>query len=226
MTAPSLESFFAGGGGKSVSWKDKPIGTTVSGTVTAVHPPQQQTDPVTQEKQFKKNGEPKVSVRVDLATSERDPADPEDDGSRGLYVQGWMQGAIGDAIRKATGAPGAPQIGAQITVTLSEREPNTNPVLNPINKFTATYVPPAAAATQQFFGADTAPVLSTASGQPVVHQQAVPPLPGQAGYVAPPPAAPAVPLEPPQGITAAAWSVMPDATKQQLIKAMAEAPPF
>lgn len=150
MTAPTLDSFFAGGGGKSVSWKDKPIGTSVSGTIKMVHPPAPQIDPVTQQPVVK-NGVPKMQVRIDLLTNERDPADPEDDGTRSLYVKGWMQGAIGDAMRKA-GKQGAPEVGAKLHVELTEREPNVNPALNPTNKFKATYEPPSSQATGEFFG--------------------------------------------------------------------------
>jgi hypothetical protein len=201
MTQPSLESFFAGGGGKSISWKDKPIGTTISGTIRAVHPPQQQTDPATGEKQFKKNGEPKLSVRVDLDTSERDPEDPEDDGSRGLYVQGWMQGAIGDAIRQA-GHSGPPEVGAQLSVTLTAREANSNPALNPINKFTAIYVRPTATATQRFFN------QSPGIGEPTT------------------PTGP----QRPESINEAAWAAMPPETQKQVAATFASMssgqPPF
>lgn len=193
MSTPSLESFFFGGGGKSVSWKDKPIGTSVTGTIVAVNPPQQQTDPVDGKPQFKRDGvTPKMSVRIDLATAERDPQDPDDDGSRGLYVQGWMQGAIGDALRKA-GRQGPPEVGGTLTVTLSEREPNANPALNAINKFTAVYVSPSAQSTGEFFNGSAPP----ATPEPVLNR--------------------------PHGITEAAWAIMPEETKKQLVATL---PPF
>lgn len=150
MTQPTLDSFFSGGG-KSISWRDKPLNTTVAGTIKAVHPPVQQVDPADNKPKFRKDGSPQMVVRIDLATNERDPQDPEDDGSRGLYVQGWMVGAIGEAVRKS-GHQGSPEVGGYITVTLTAREPNaTNPALNPTNKFSATYTRPQVAATGQFF---------------------------------------------------------------------------
>lgn len=216
MTAPSLDSFFAGGGGKSISWKDKPIGTTVSGTIKAVNPPQQQTDPKDGSLQFKKNGEPKMSVRIDLATNFRayemtkapdDPNEP-DDGDRGLYVQSWLQGAIGDALRKA-GRTGPPEVGGQLTVTLIERTPNDIPALSPVNKFSAVYVSPSTAATGQFFGNTQAipqPGYAPGSG----YQQAAPP---------------ALPPRP-SAIAEAAWNAMDDATKRSVATTMADVPPF
>lgn len=176
MTQPTqtLDSFFGGGsGGRGISWRDQPIGTTVSGTITAVHEPVQQIDPVKNEPVFKKNGQPKMQVRVDLDTAWRNwemtkrPDDPSevDDGSRSLYIKGWMQGAIGDAMRKA-GHQGAPQVGAKISVTLSEREPNDNPVLSPTNKFTATYEQPGSVATGEFFGAGGSASPAPAEAEP------------------------------------------------------------
>jgi hypothetical protein len=179
MTQPTLESFFSGGGGKSISWKDMPIGTTFGGTIKTVNAPAQQTDPADGKPVFKKDGvTPKMAVRIDLATTLRDPQDPEDDGSRSLYITGWMQGAVGDACRKA-GAK-TPEVGGQLFVTLTEREPNaTNPRLNPTNKFTAAYQAPTAAATQQFF-AGQAPQQPGGNGiyqAPALPPAATPPAP-------------------------------------------------
>jgi hypothetical protein len=203
MTAPTLDSFFAGGGGKSVSWKDKPIGTSVTGTIKTVHPPAPQIDPVTQQPVVK-NGVAKMQVRIDLLTAERDASDPDDDGTRSLYVKGWMQGAIGDAMRKA-GVQGAPQVGAKLHVELTEREPNVNPALNPTNKFKATYEPPSSAATGEFF-----------SGGPITA------VGGGGGAAAEP--------EPqrPAAITQAAWDSMPLEAKKSVAATMggSDEPPF
>lgn len=178
MTQPTIAGFFSGGGGKSLSWKDVPVGTTYSGTILAVHPPEQQTDVVTKMPVFKKDGvTPKMSVRIDLQTNLRDPSDPDDDGRRGLYVQGWMQGAIGDALRKA--GANEPEVGGQLAVQLSERTPNDTPGLNPINKFIAQYVK--APVTNGFFGV---PQSAAQAPQPQAPQQPVPqPNISGVGYV-------------------------------------------
>lgn len=245
MSQPSIDSFFSGGGGKSVSWKDKPVGTTVSGTIKRVHEPQQITDPATKKPVFKPDGvTPKMQVRIDLATNERDPMDPDDDGSRGLYVQGWMQGAIGDAIRKS-GAQGGPQVGAQLSVALSERTPNDNPAMAPINKFVAQYVPPSPAggffeqqAPQQFAQPPVqqqVPTPSFQAGGGYVQQpqaQAAPApaaatlTPEQmAAFMNPPAqapaAAPAAPqLVKPNEISQVAWDQMDASTKQAVVNTL------
>lgn len=184
MTEPqSISSFFSGGGGKSLSWKDVPIGTTYTGVIKAVHPPQQATDPATQQPAFTRQNKPKMQVRIDLATSYRDPQDPEDDGTRSLYVGGWMTGAIGDACRKA-GATEGPVVGGTLTVRLIDREAPDRPGLNPTNKYDALYQPGAVAAG--FFGGQAPANGMAPLGAPP--QQAPAPVPsisGQ-GYVVPP----------------------------------------
>jgi hypothetical protein len=248
MTQPSLESLFGGGGGKSVSWKDKPIGTVAGGTIKTVQPPAQVTDLVTKEPKFKKNGQPVMHVRIDLATNERDPQDPEDDGSRSLYAQGWMFGAIGDAMRTA-GVEGTPQPGAQLWVTLTDRTPPDTPGLNPTNKFSAVYIPGPAVATNQLFAQQPA-YVAPAAQQPAYAVPVPPPqyAPAPGGYAAPPPtyvqqppvpqqviqqappvqqAPPAAPLPPkPDSLAQAAWDTMPDDVKRSVAATFAGLPPF
>lgn len=235
MSQPTLESFFSGGG-KSFSWKDKPIGTTISGTIKAVHAPTQQTDPKDGSPVFRKDGSPKMSVRIDLATNERDPQDPDDDGSRALYVQGWMTGAIGNALRKA-GRQGPPEVGAQLTVTLTEREAPANAALSPTNKFSATYVSPAVQATDQFFnqppnGQPPAPPGYQQGPPPQFAQQPVQQAPPQQYTQAPVQqafaAASPAPPEPqrPAAISEAAWAAMDASTKAAVAATMSQVPNF
>lgn len=208
MTTPTLDSFFSAGGGKSVSWKDKPVGTTVSGTITMVHPPTQVTDYITKEPKFKKDGSPVLQVRIDLATTERE--DNDDDGVRSLYSSGWMTGAIGEAIRKATGTPGAPQVGGTLTVRLSERAPSDTPGLT-YNKYDAHYVPPSPAAG---FFAEGAPqqggALPPLGGQAAPQQPVPQPSINGTGYVQPPAQAPLGAPAPAAAPPAAAGPLSPE----------------
>lgn len=138
----ALAGFFSGGGKTA---KFPTIGTTVSGTIRAVHPPEAQTDLTTG-----KEIPDKYQVRIDLDTDDRDPSDPEDTGSRTLYVKGWMRGAIGDAVRRA-GVQGPPAPGGRLTVTFSSEKPS-GVGLSPTKIYDAVYVPPSAASTAGFFG--------------------------------------------------------------------------
>lgn len=137
----SIGSFFSGGG-NAVSFPT--IGSSVTGTISAVHPPEPVMDPATRKPSTDKNGRTKMQVRIELATDERDPTDEFDDGSRTLYVKSWMSNAIGDALRKA--GKTEPEIGGKLTVTFTSEEP-TAPGLNPAKKYSAVYVPPKAGAS-------------------------------------------------------------------------------
>jgi hypothetical protein len=140
----ALAGFFSGGGGKSAKFPT--IGTTIAGTITAVHPPEPQRDFTTG-----LDVPGKTQVRIELATDQRDPEIEFDDGSRTLYVRGWMTGAIGEAIRKS--GVKEPQIGGQLSVTYIKDGQPTRPGFQGPKQFSATYTPPTAAqaSTSGFF---------------------------------------------------------------------------
>lgn len=191
MTQPaSLTGFFAGGGKAA---KFPTIGTTVSGTIKAIHPPEVQRD-------YESGNElpGKYQVRIELATDLRDPEIEFDDGSRTLYVKGWMQGAIGNALRKA--GVKEPQAGATLSVTyVRDGQPNRPGMRGP-KQYEATYTP--SSGTGDFFG-----------GQPA-----------QAPVAAPDGNAP-IPDTPPAGIDPKAWAAMPTDAKQAIANTMA-LPPY
>ena len=147
MTAPNdVAGFFGATSGKGISFPN--AGDSVTGIITAIHPPEQQTDPATQSLSFDKNGRPKMQVRIDLLTELRDSGIEHDDGSRTLYVRGWMKGSVGDALRKA--GEKEPRIGGKLTVTFTHQEAPSAPGLSGVKKFDAVYEPPLSAAGQHF----------------------------------------------------------------------------
>jgi hypothetical protein len=99
-----------------------------------VHPPEQQTD---FETRLPVAG--KYQIRIDLLTDERDPEIEGDDGTRTLYVKGWMQGSIGDALRKA--GVKEPQKGAKLTVKYTGDGAPTRPGLRGPKQYEAHYEP-------------------------------------------------------------------------------------
>lgn len=188
--APSVAGFFSGGGKTA---KFPTIGTTVTGTITAVHPPEPQRDFQTQQEI-----PGKTQVRIELQTEDRDPEIEFDDGSRTLYVKGWMTGAIGDALRKANVKE--PQVGATLSVTYTGDGQPSRPGFSGPKQYSATYTPPTSN-TGQFFNQ------------------------GQAQQPAAPQNAP-IPNDPPPGIDPKAWAAMPADAKQAIANSMAAAPPF
>lgn len=194
MTA-SLSGFFTSGGKAA---KFPTIGSSITGTITAIHPPENQRDFETGQ-----DIPGKTQVRIELQTELRDPEIEFDDGSRTLYVRGWMKGSIGDALRKA--GVNEPKIGGTLTVTYTEDGAASRPGLRGPKKYTAEYVAPQASTTA-FFNGPQQQATSTADAQP----QNAP-----------------IPLQPPAGIDPAAWTVMPTDAKQAIANTMMAAkPPF
>lgn len=247
MTQPNnttVAGFFSGG---SKAVKFEKLGDSVNGVITAIHPPEYQTDMKTKQPIPDGRGGFKLQIRIDLQTNLRDPSIDNDDGQRTLYVKGWMRGALGDALRVA-GAQ-QPEIGGVLTVTYNDSEPSSTPGFDPTKKFVAQYVKPTpnAAAAGQFLtgGAPGQPPAPNGYGQvpqPAPQQgfQGAYPPPGgyqqppvaQApqqvpGYVGAPPPAPAGPEpERPAAISEQAWAAMDPATKAQTAQIMANVPPF
>jgi hypothetical protein len=137
---PSAAELLMGGGGASAKFPI--IGATVSGRITQEPTVEQQKDFTTNELKFYDDGKPQLQVVVTLATAERDPANPDDDGTRRLYIKGQMRTAVSTAVR-AAGAPHL-QVGGTLTVTYSHDGVAKNPRFNAPKNFTATYVPAAA----------------------------------------------------------------------------------
>lgn len=138
MSYDDPNSFIMGGGVPSISWKHAPVGTTVSGPITA--PPQTRavTDYYTKEPRFFKNGDPMKQSVIRFKTALRDSDKPQDDGERALYVKGQNIRALADAIRKA-GAQGV-EVGGWLSATFVREEPTEG---EPRKVLEFVYQPPA-----------------------------------------------------------------------------------
>jgi hypothetical protein len=156
--APSADDFLMGGGVPSAKFPT--IGHTVSGRITERPTVEQQRNYEDDKPKFWDDGKPMMQLVVTFATSERDPENPEDDGTRRLYVKGYMKNAVASAVR-AAGARGL-EVGGILSITYSGDGEKKNPKFNAPKLFTAQYVPAAAA---ELHTPD--PVAS----QPVVQQQ-------------------------------------------------------
>jgi len=131
------------GGGPSISWDQKPIGTTYVGIVArdvTNADIQQQTNFQTKQPEFYRDGRPKFVMKVPLRV---DPQQyPEfAEGEATLFVRGRMRDELVRAMGEA-GVSGAPQGGAAIAVTLVGKKPSGQG-LNPANVFQIQYQPPA-----------------------------------------------------------------------------------
>lgn len=112
---PSLAQVMSGGTPSAIG-KDDPIGTSASGIVKSIEA-QQQHDIDTGAPKFFDNGQPMMQIVVHIATEQRDPTIPGDDGVRAVYVKGKNIGTLRNASRKAM--RDMPHIGDRFTVTYS-----------------------------------------------------------------------------------------------------------
>jgi len=173
-TQPQADMFAGGDTVPSISFKDAPIGATVSGKVTEAPVLVQSRDFDSGNPAFWPDGNPKMSVvtKLVLATGEE----------RGLWAAkpSAMFAAIAEA-QKTAGALIA--VGGTLTITFTGEKPNaTNPRLNAQKLYTVTYVPPNAFEAQQ--AAATGGVGQWGA------QSATPPPPAWAQPAAPVAAAP------------------------------------
>jgi hypothetical protein len=181
----TLDGFYSqpsGGGGPSFKFNGKPIGTSYAGIVARTitnADVRAQTNNAGQVQTYK-DGRPKFVLVVPMQV-QPSPEFPE--GVAGWWVKGQARDELARAMAEAGAPEGPPEAGAAIRVTLvgQRQVPNMNPQLlyrvEYMRPQGAAPVPqPVAAAAQQAPPApqQTAPVMSTATGQPVVHQQQVP----------------------------------------------------
>lgn len=133
MSAQPIDAFAGGDSAPSISFKDAPIGTTYSGTVTEAPSIIQARDYETGNLASWPDGNPKMTVVTKLALTTGE--------ERSLWAPkpSSMFAAIADA-QKAAGALIA--VGGKLTVTFTGEKPNaSNPRLNPQKLYTVTYVP-------------------------------------------------------------------------------------
>jgi len=157
-TPPDVDDLLAGGSA-SISWKDAPIGHTVSGTVVASETVQEN-DYDTGEPKFYSDGNPAWQVVVTLQTDLRE--EPDDDGQRRLYLRGQMFTALRKEMAR-TKAKLRP--GGVLSVTFDHTEPAKNPRHNDRKIYTVHYVPPSEALTDAVLSEPAAPVNAFAPPQ-------------------------------------------------------------
>jgi hypothetical protein len=193
------------------------VGTTVTGTVLREPEARQAKEYRTGVLETWKDGSPKMIVVVQLATSERDPAIPSDDGTRALYIEGKH---LTDAVRKAVRAAGANGIhtGGTLTVQYIADGPAESG-LNPPKLYAAQYTPPAV--SWSGVGAPgNAPTSPAPAGYPQAPAPTYQPAPQPAGYQQPPAAATASVLGAPAGVDPQVWARLDPGQRERVVAAM------
>lgn len=171
LATGSLEDYYGQpsvGGGPSLSWKDKPIGTSYAGIVArdvTNADVQQQTNMRTGQPEFYRDGRPKFVLKVPLKL-QPSPEFPE--GEATWFVKGQARDELVRAMTEA-GQSGSPKAGAGIVVTLTQRRP-TGQGMNPANIVAVRYVP----AEQMNGGQQPAPQQAPAQPAPQTQPPASP----------------------------------------------------
>lgn len=150
-------SLFATESTPALSFRGAPIGTSYSGTVTRAPELVQSRDYLTGEPATWDDGNPKMSVVLNLQVD-------GDELSLWAPKPSALFAALG-AAEKAAGA--AIAVGGTLTVTFTGEKPNaTNPKLNAQKLYTATYAPGSAFAEQPAATPASAPAPQTAAPAP------------------------------------------------------------
>lgn len=160
-----LDSMFAGGGDYAPSVKFAQVGDSVSGEILSVAQQDQRDINDNTQLLYDRNGNVKKQLQVIIQTGLKDwagvariPTDPDskqplpadrDDGRRAIYVKGWMIGAVGAAVEKATGSRGAPRVGGKLAVRYSGTRDTGKP--QPLKLYEAVYQAPANVAQDGMF---------------------------------------------------------------------------
>jgi hypothetical protein len=126
VNLPDPNSLFATVSVPSISFKDSKIGDSFTGTITKLETAQVR-DFDSNEPKFWDDGKPQLQVVLTLDTEYADPTDPEDDGTRKLYLVGAKLTAMKAAV-KEFGKPVA--VGQVITITFTGEKPNANKRFN------------------------------------------------------------------------------------------------
>jgi hypothetical protein len=193
---------FFGGGTPGISFKGEANrGVWKGGQLVKIGERQQSKDFKTKELEYwdEEKTQPKMVLPLTLATTERDPLNPHDDGQRTLWVGAStaLQWAIAEAI-KATSTKLRPGGTLYVQWTGGAGE-----VGDP-KQYTAHWTPPVpgAAAADAMFAQQSAPAAPAAPAAPVapvappVAAPVAPPVAPPAAAV-PPPAPPVAPVAPP-----------------------------
>lgn len=192
----TLDGFYgqpSSGGGAALKFNGKPVGTSYAGIVARPITDadvRAQTNNMGQVQTYR-DGRPKLVMVVPLQVQ---PSQEHPEGVATWWVKGQARDELARAMAEAGAPAGPPEAGAAIRITLVGQRPVPN--MNPANQYRVEYIRPGHApempaqpqpvqqpvsapfqVPQQPMPQQMAPVMSTATGQPVVHQQQVPQMP-------------------------------------------------
>lgn len=158
---PEASDLLVGSSIPTLSFKDTAVGEGFEGTVISARTVQVRNYEDPTKLEFWDDGKPKLQIEVTLATDYADPTDPDDDGSRRVFLFGQKLRAAQDEFRKK----GLKKLeaGFSFKITLTGTKPSQNKRYNDV-KLYAIEINPATsdAAVDALLEAGAKPVAKAA----------------------------------------------------------------
>lgn len=130
---PSVDDLLAGGGSKSLSFKDFNVGDSYEGTITGLRTVQVRNYDDPNKLEFWDDGKPKLQIEVTLATDYADPADDDDSGERRVFLFGQKLTAAKEELKRK--GLTKLEIGSGFKITLIGTKPAKNPRYNDVKLY-------------------------------------------------------------------------------------------
>jgi hypothetical protein len=130
---PSVDDLLAGGGSKSLSFKDFKVGDSYTGTISGLRTVQVRNYDDPTKLEFWDDGKPKLQIEVTLDTDYKDPTDDEDTGERRVFLFGQKLTAAKEELKRK--GMSKLEIGSEFKITLTGTKPAKNPRYNDVKLY-------------------------------------------------------------------------------------------
>lgn len=136
---PDANDLLAGSSVPSLSFKDTSVGEGYEGTITGLRTVQVRNYEDPTKLEFWDDGKPKLQIEVTLSTTYADPSDPDDDGSRRVFLFGQKLRAAQEEMRKK--GIKKLEVGSTFKITLVGTKPSTNKRYNDVKLYGIEILP-------------------------------------------------------------------------------------
>jgi hypothetical protein len=136
---PDANDLLAGSSVPSLSFKDTTVGEGYEGTITGLRTVQVRNYEDPTKLEFWDDGKPKLQIEVTLATEYADTSDPDDDGSRRVFLFGQKLRAAQEEMRKK--GIKKLEVGSTFKITLVGTKPSTNKRYNDVKLYGIEIIP-------------------------------------------------------------------------------------
>ena len=130
---PTVDDLLAGGGSKSLSFKDFNVGDSYEGTIASLRTVQVRNYDDPTKLEFWDDGKPKLQIEVTLDTDYKDPADDEDTGERRVFLFGQKLTAAKEELKRKNLTK--LEIGSGFKIALVGTKPAKNPRYNDVKLY-------------------------------------------------------------------------------------------